>query len=46
MRLARLTWYHLKYGVYYPLFRPVYNRAIWESNQEILAMIGWIDIDL
>lgn len=46
MQLARLVWYHLKYGVYYPLFRPAHNRAIWESNQELLAMIGWIDIDL
>ena len=46
MKLARLVWYHLKYGVYCPLFRPAYSRAIWESNQELLAMIGWINIDL
>jgi hypothetical protein len=45
-RLAWCLWYHLKYSLYYPLFRPAYNRAIWESNQELLAMIGWIDIDL
>jgi hypothetical protein len=46
MRLARLIWYHLKYGVYYLLFRPAYIRPIWESNQELLAMIGWIELDL
>ncbi len=46
MMLVRLTWYHLKYGVWYPLFRQAYSRAIWESNQELLAMIGWIELDL
>jgi hypothetical protein len=48
MRVWKLwrLWYQLKYGLYYPFFRPAYNRAIWESNQELLAMIGWVDIDL
>lgn len=34
MRLPLLIWCHLKYGVYHPLFRPAYSRAIQESNQE------------
>jgi hypothetical protein len=49
MRIWRLSWrlwYHLKYDVYYPLFRPAYYRAIRDSNEELLGMIGWIDIDL